>query len=67
MIPEIMYHRDSSLSPEPGEHTEKEDIFASKEAEVVTDGAFDETSGSEVELPKTFDDLPIEIKSLTER
>ena len=67
IIPEILYPRNGSLSPGGEEHDEKEDIFASKEEEATTDGAFDDAAGSDMELPKTLDDLPIEIKSLTER
>jgi hypothetical protein len=50
----------AAMVPEEDEHTDG-DVFANKE-----DGD-DNTEGEEPAVPDTFEELPIEIRSLTER
>ncbi|KAF2144935.1 uncharacterized protein K452DRAFT_324751 [Aplosporella prunicola CBS 121167] len=62
-IPEILYPNALNASPESNASGEKKDIFAAKR-----DGADDdEEADPSVRLPHTFEDLPIEIRSLAER
>ena len=62
-IPEILYPNALNASPESNAPGEKKDIFAAKR-----DGADDdEEADPSVRLPHTFEDLPIEIRSLAER
>ncbi|KAK4993163.1 hypothetical protein LTR50_000649 [Elasticomyces elasticus] len=64
MISTIPEARDIDLPPEKDGRPNKGDIFDSEEHEVGSDQAGDETK---VKTPETFDQLPIEIRSLTER
>ncbi|OCL05780.1 hypothetical protein AOQ84DRAFT_322447 [Glonium stellatum] len=65
-IPEILYPQNASLLQEGGEE-QKGDIFAAEDDEESVDGAMDEADPPGTKLPDTFEELPIEIRSLTER
>ena len=65
-IPEILYPQNASLSLESDEKEQKGDIFTEDDEESV-DGALDEADAPSIKLPDTSEELPIEIRSLTER
>ena len=60
-VPEILYPKNVSLSPEETAVPPAGDIFASQEDEEEQDNI------RELAVPDSFEDLPIEIRSLTER
>jgi hypothetical protein len=66
-IPEIHYPQNASLSLESDEQEQKGDIFTTEDDEESVDGALDEADAPSIKLPDTFEELPIEIRSLTER
>lgn len=66
-IPEILYPQNASLSLESDEKEQKGDIFTTEDDEESVDGALDEADAPSIKLPDTFEELPIEIRSLTER
>lgn len=64
--PEILFPQNVSLSPESEEKAGKGDIFSTRDDEDSDGSAHDEET-SEVVLAITFEELPIEIRSMTER
>ncbi|KAF1982307.1 hypothetical protein K402DRAFT_397747 [Aulographum hederae CBS 113979] len=66
-IPEILYPENVTESPVDEDPTEKGDIFETRDEE---DAGTEPATGNDtpvMKLPGTFEDLPIEIRSLTER
>lgn len=63
-IPAVPEAREIPTSPEVAGKTAKGDVFESQEE----DGKVEpETDGPDLQLPETFDELPIEIRSIAER
>ncbi|KAF2501820.1 hypothetical protein BU16DRAFT_569715 [Lophium mytilinum] len=66
-VPDILFPQDVVMSPSVEDGEEKKDIFASKDGDESVDGELDEQDAPDIKLPDTFEELPIEIRSLTER
>ncbi|KAF2814976.1 uncharacterized protein BDZ99DRAFT_434980 [Mytilinidion resinicola] len=66
-VPDILFPQDVVMSPQAEDGEEKKDIFASKDDNESVDGELDEQDAPHIKLPDTFEELPIEIRSLTER
>jgi hypothetical protein len=63
----VLFPQSVVLSPQAEDSEEKKDIFASRDDDSSVDGELDEQDAPAIKLPDAFEELPIEIRSLTER
>ncbi|OCK86304.1 hypothetical protein K432DRAFT_341383 [Lepidopterella palustris CBS 459.81] len=66
-VPEILFPQNASLTTDTEEKEEDGDIFATNDDEDTVDVLLHEADAPDIKLPDTFEELPIEIRSLTER
>jgi len=66
-IPEALFPRHITASPEPSDERGDGDVFESKEEGDSAEGSTKGTDTPVLKTPGTFEELPIEIRSLTER
>lgn len=66
-IPEIPSYVATLSSSPPDEKPTKPDIFSNPEDAESTTTADDEVTNPNLRIPQSFDELPIELRSLTER
>jgi len=66
-VSEALFPRHITASPEPSEDTGDGDVFESKEEGEPMEGSTKGTDTPVLKTPGTFEELPIEIRSLTER